>query len=707
MSFPAQFPAPLPTGMVNRLSNGGMLLCPNGTETLADAAVAFVSYRVLTQTGSVSVSQLTTPEAGQSRALRITQSQATAQRIGLSQAISAINCQDLRTSLLNVSHRARLSATGRTMFALLEWTGTADAQPSDVINDWTSTQYIPGQFFVSTVRVINNGILVADANVWGSAPYIPYQAGVSANNLIYVVWTEDAQAQNATLDLGLWQLAEGAQLLPFEHRSQQIEAAAAYPGLLVVTATGGYPTHTLSDWFYSTGKTGDTALPYTGFWTDVTPLVNIERDRDRHFIGAAVDTPGAFAGTQGSVIPDAAAGADWAVRDSTFTSISPIGRMSVTGIIKTSMQIASPDGGYGAGIGVQAFLINNGNPLGTFTFGWAFYGDVQHETAAGATGWSTGMERAVKNASIYNYTTSPYSWSNAGVFVDWHLVGGDTSYGGANANPLTAIIASRHGNGVNPTANVGWVIKDGTLTTSGGLATMIHMPAGYAFRWDRPNNTLAARIYSEIASAGTIQQSIVFSDSGTLIEAGGLIIAIFVGVASLANRLVFTPGTTGNPFVLSVAGSDTNIRLFIQSKGAADVVSVFADATTNTAPIVHTLRRESTGTPATGIGGRLAWEVETSASNFEIGAAIEAVTTDATAASEDFDMVTYLMAGGSTAVEKYRLRSTGEPVWRPPASAAALAVNGEVTLEFTANTTLTFKGRGSDGTTRSGTITLS
>jgi hypothetical protein len=44
---------------------------------------------------------------------------------------------------------------------------------------------------------------------------------------------------------------------------------------------------------------------------------------------------------------------------------------------------------------------------------------------------------------------------------------------------------------------------------------------------------------------------------------------------------------------------------------------------------------------------------------------------------------------------------------KPPSTAQALATNGQVTFELTNNTTLTFKARGSDGTTRSGTVTLS
>jgi hypothetical protein len=62
--------------------------------------------------------------------------------------------------------------------------------------------------------------------------------------------------------------------------------------------------------------------------------------------------------------------------------------------------------------------------------------------------------------------------------------------------------------------------------------------------------------------------------------------------------------------------------------------------------------------------------------------------------------------GAHTPTEAFALTQSRTPIFRPPTSADALSTNGEVTFELTNNTTLTFKARGSDGTTRTGTITL-
>lgn len=83
-------------------------------------------------------------------------------------------------------------------------------------------------------------------------------------------------------------------------------------------------------------------------------------------------------------------------------------------------------------------------------------------------------------------------------------------------------------------------------------------------------------------------------------------------------------------------------------------------AATNTVTTVLTLKSQSSGTPATGIGVAIAMQAETSASNIETGAQIEAVTTDVTGGSEDFDLVIKTQAAGNaTPAERGRFKSSG------------------------------------------------
>ena len=91
----------------------------------------------------------------------------------------------------------------------------------------------------------------------------------------------------------------------------------------------------------------------------------------------------------------------------------------------------------------------------------------------------------------------------------------------------------------------------------------------------------------------------------------------------------------------------------------AGVSSSIEDSGTTTVINPLTLPRTSSATPAAGIGAGIAFVVETTAGNNETGVTLEAVTTDISSTSEDFDLTFNLMAAGAAAAEKMRLESTG------------------------------------------------
>lgn len=72
----------------------------------------------------------------------------------------------------------------------------------------------------------------------------------------------------------------------------------------------------------------------------------------------------------------------------------------------------------------------------------------------------------------------------------------------------------------------------------------------------------------------------------------------------------------------------------------------------------------------------------------------------------DTTALVFQAAASGVETEGMRLLGTRALVLTPPTNAQTLGTNGTVTIEFTSDTTLTFRGRGSDGTTRTGTITL-
>jgi len=222
----------LATGLINRLKNGDFAL-NNGTLSRTDGQEAYPSWNVLTQTGAVSCSVVSNPEATQIQCARVTQSQSTPQRYGLIQWIPNSDCGDLRTLMVSLSGQLRYSLDQNVRFAVLGFTGTADTQPTDVVANWTSALYVPGQFFSSLVTVVSVGTFHAQQQAeWWSLPYIPLQVGSTNNNLAVFIWTENAVAQGTTLDFGAIQLCEGTTPLEYEHRPlvlQELLAGTATP----------------------------------------------------------------------------------------------------------------------------------------------------------------------------------------------------------------------------------------------------------------------------------------------------------------------------------------------------------------------------------------------------------------------------------------------------------------------------------------------
>mgnify|MGYP003654797961 CR=1 FL=1 len=137
--------------------------------------------------------------------------------------------------------------------------------------------------------------------------------------------------------------------------------------------------------------------------------------------------------------------------------------------------------------------------------------------------------------------------------------------------------------------------------------------------------------------------------------------------------------------------SATSVKL------TSDLIKAFANsaptllvetANTNTPATAATLSHQTSGTAAAGIGTRLAFQCETSASNVEIGALLSAVSTNVGAGTEAFNLQVLLMAAGSGAAAVATFNSNGNfgitgntlniPVTRTPASASATGTAGDI-----------------------------
>lgn len=227
----------------NRLKNASFQVDSRGNSATsrADDVYGIDCWYTLTQTAAIQVTQQTLQENGQPYNIRITQNQAGAQRCGVAQIVEARDSQGDRGRAMTLTARIRCSSAQAIRYAILEWTGTADAVTSDVVNDWTSGTYTAGNFFLAAnLTVTAVGSITPTANTWTAITPLKGTAGSSLNNWIVFVWTEGTAAQNVTLDVGLVQLAPGSIATPFEYCTMEkdVDDCQRYlPGFFVETVS--------------------------------------------------------------------------------------------------------------------------------------------------------------------------------------------------------------------------------------------------------------------------------------------------------------------------------------------------------------------------------------------------------------------------------------------------------------------------------------
>lgn len=184
-------------------------------------------WYVLTESGLVTVAHVDDPESGALRAVRLTQPDASPKRMGLAHIIEARNIKEFRSQAMNFFMRVKPSFAGNVRYAILEHTGAADSVTSDVVNNWASTNFTAGNFFIGGVNVIKTGVIAPGAATYGDLSDYGVM-GAALNNAILFVWSESAMAQNATLELNRPQFEPGIVATPHEWRLNELELCQRY-----------------------------------------------------------------------------------------------------------------------------------------------------------------------------------------------------------------------------------------------------------------------------------------------------------------------------------------------------------------------------------------------------------------------------------------------------------------------------------------------
>lgn len=211
-----------PSGEINQMGT---------TSTADDVYGGPDAWYTLNQSNATSWAQGTNMEATTPFYQRGTQSNSSAQRFGRAQIIESAHCRHLRGQAVVLSARVQMSASTTIRYAVLEWTGTADSVTSDVVNDWTSSTFTAGNFFISTTtNVLATGSLALSANTPATITELDATVGASMNNLVVVFWTDSTQAQNVTLDIAKVSLKIGSDATPYYPRpiAQELQLCQRY-----------------------------------------------------------------------------------------------------------------------------------------------------------------------------------------------------------------------------------------------------------------------------------------------------------------------------------------------------------------------------------------------------------------------------------------------------------------------------------------------
>lgn len=232
-----------PTTLENLLINPGGALATRFADLGSAQSIASANYYwdnnyILTETASVNANTQTDLAASTVPYLmRITQTNAVAQHFGIVQPLDNNRSVKWRSLALTLSVGVRFSVNATVKYALLGWTGTADTITRNVVNNWASTNYTAGNFFVSSnVSVIAIGTCTPTINVYSNCAPISAAVPASVNNLMVMAWPTASVAQSQTFDLR-WKLEPGYVGTPFSslalademrNAQEQVEKTADY-----------------------------------------------------------------------------------------------------------------------------------------------------------------------------------------------------------------------------------------------------------------------------------------------------------------------------------------------------------------------------------------------------------------------------------------------------------------------------------------------
>lgn len=455
------------------------------------------------------------------------------------------------------------------------------------------------------------------------------------------------------------------------------------PVAMVPVATSwGTESHSLSDWLAGQGKTVAPAIK--AYWSDVDGASpNIWRWRDRVFMGDAVNMLDTRSNpTVNTYIPGATSGPNWLLRDAQLLVGNDKSAISIVGYT----QSLNANANNTAPIGLGAFADNNSATTGA---AWGAYLEVQHRPGTPSGSTSYGIEIDSRNASGVNDSGDPYGPGNGAQGI-WLAAGGGPGYG-SNTVITTAPTSTSSATITAPVP--AWV-------ASGGGQTVVNASG---------------------QTIGTIQ-----SASGSTIT---LTANASFAVASGQILNIQYPANTGLVFVKNLTSWNTGINFADGSLtkdpvfGLSTAISMGSGARFVWYTSAGVLGSEIRGVNTVG-GTAIAQVFDNSAVLFQAPFNAEFFQMHNVSTSRNGFFFTNGIPGVNPSMHSNSMTETDVGLDFLPKGAGTVNIsamcmrqgvgttlapplNGDLTMQFTSNTSVTLKGKGSDGTVRSVTLTLS
>ncbi len=209
----------------NHIINGGFSVWQrgSGSTSRADTVYGPDRWKVLTQSNPINVSRGSGDGTTGRWSGLLSQSDASAQRIGMCQVIEGINCYHLRGREVTIQARVYITNSQAIRMAILEWGSTEDAVTTDPVSDWTSGTYTASNFFVANLSPATAPATVTpSASTWTTVSQT-VTLGSSFNNLVLMIWTEGTAANGVDFYVTKVGLHDGATVRPLIARPYQEE----------------------------------------------------------------------------------------------------------------------------------------------------------------------------------------------------------------------------------------------------------------------------------------------------------------------------------------------------------------------------------------------------------------------------------------------------------------------------------------------------